>query len=513
MDSKYELIYHVCSDQNCENYIDKPEGLIIDYSSKTTDPITGSITSTGTKTMRIISTNTTANTLYVKLDINAGYSYNTLALKNMISNEYDESDVSIIAYVNGTLASAFPTTNKYRSYVSCTVNGSATTATGTSIWNGTEWVVTLNNIKANNTRCNVSFVNPEPLYQAILNDNGGADSITTKDSFVSGENITTNLGLFKMPDNYGTSYYYRGAVDTNWVKFGAYSQDVYYSYNSGLWQINLYDTLSACQATSTNVCTKMASSGDPMYWRIIRINGDNSVRMIYTGTSAPQESTKVVPNYYGTGIGTTRYNSAGNNDNAYVGYVYTKGQVHGNGTSSTIKTYTEAWYSKYLSKYDSMISDEIFCSDRTPYLVNDSGVLVSGGGTGTAATYYGGYYRNLSKVPRTTTFMCSDKLDSLTKSDSQNGTAVLAQKVGLITADELNAAGSIDSTINYLHVQANLVSPSSGTLISKPYNTMTPYFCLYYDTGSTSDGATVFTSSGSMLMYHMILTKLDLSLT
>ena len=47
------------------------------------------------------------------------------------------------------------------------------------------------------------------------------------------------------------SYYYRGAVDNNWVKFGK------------------------------------DSTGKDIYWRIIRINGDGSIRMIYTLTTSP----------------------------------------------------------------------------------------------------------------------------------------------------------------------------------------------------------------------------------
>ena len=56
---------------------------------------------------------------------------------------------------------------------------------------------------------------------------------------------TTNEGLFKAQDDLGTSYYFRGAVNNNWVQFGK------------------------------------DSSNKNIYWRIIRINGDGSIRMIY----------------------------------------------------------------------------------------------------------------------------------------------------------------------------------------------------------------------------------------
>ena len=57
--------------------------------------------------------------------------------------------------------------------------------------------------------------------------------------------------------------------------------------------------------------------------------------MIYTGTTAPTESTKVVMTGTGTDIGTSTFNSS--RDKAeYVGYMYTDGQQHGNSESSEI---------------------------------------------------------------------------------------------------------------------------------------------------------------------------------
>ena len=94
---------------------------------------------------------------------------------------------------------------------------------------------------------------------------------------------TTNEGLFKAQDDLGTSYYFRGAVDNNWVKYGKYTKDMY-NCNNG--------TISATD--TGNSCTKIASSGDDIYWRIIRINGDGSIRILWSGKDAPTESTKVV---------------------------------------------------------------------------------------------------------------------------------------------------------------------------------------------------------------------------
>ena len=83
---------------------------------------------------------------------------------------------------------------------------------------------------------------------------------------------TTDEGLFMAEDDEGESYYYRGAVKNNYVSFAGF------------------------------------------IWRIIRRNGDGSVRMIYSGkkTSDTGEA---------TAIGKSQFNSK-YWDPAYVGYKY-----------------------------------------------------------------------------------------------------------------------------------------------------------------------------------------------
>ena len=118
----------------------------------------------------------------------------------------------------------------------------------------------------------------------------------------------TNEGLFIAEYDLGTSYYFRGAVDNNWVKFGK------------------------------------DSTGTDMYWRIIRINRDGSIRMIYTGTTAPTESTKVVMTGGGTSVSQSNFSTAVNgagHRSEYVGYMYTLGEQHGNSKSNEIKTTIE----------------------------------------------------------------------------------------------------------------------------------------------------------------------------
>ncbi|HBA38011.1 MAG TPA: hypothetical protein DCY94_04760, partial [Firmicutes bacterium] len=226
-------------------------------------------------------------------------------------------------------------------------------------------------------------------------------------------------GLYSMADDYGTSYYYRGAVENNYVKFGGF------------------------------------------FWRIIRINGDGSVRMIYDGTQA-------WPNGNGSSSfassGVNRFTHTGkawnaNYDDAkYVGWMFggtngsastSKEQAQQSDSDSNLKEITDSWYKtniadKGLSKY---VSDEIFCNDRsTPGSSATGWSSDTGLGFGTNATAYGPTARtnvwntDASKVQPT--FVCPEKNDAFTVDDTTKGNGSLSYPVGLITADEIVAAGS-----------------------------------------------------------------------
>ena len=227
---------------------------------------------------------------------------------------------------------------------------------------------------------------------------------------------TTDEGIYKTEDDWGESYYFRGAVTNNWVKFAGY------------------------------------------YWRIIRINGDGSIRLIYNGTSTQTTGDTTLINNGINQAFNTNYNR-----NEYVGYMYTINQQHGNGTSSSIKTVIDSWYSSNLASYSDKISKEAgFCGDREP---STSSTTSNGsGGTGTTTTYYGGYIRlRTNKNPN---LKCNNSTDLYTLSESSKGNKALSNPVGLITADEVAMAGGVWETTNqsyYLYTGQNYwpMSPSN----------------------------------------------------
>ena len=296
-------------------------------------------------------------------------------------------------------------------------------------------------IYVTNHSCSTSEI--PPAYITLLKAYGGKDNITElPDSAFANVTTANDKGMYKKADDLGTSYYYRGAVDNNWVKFGK-------------------------------------EGTKDIYWRIIRINGDGSIRMIYSGTTAPTESTKVVMTGTGTQItvdntNTFKFNSSHNNP-SYVGYMFTEGQQHGNGTPSTIKSAIDNWYKKTTLETDAttkelVSQDQIFCNDRSA-TTSDSGTPGEiSGSMSTSTTYYYGAYARLvkNKKPKLTCTTASDKFTV----NTSNGNGALTYPVGLITADEVAMAGGKFGTGNstyYLYTNQYYWSGSPSDIDSSGY--------------------------------------------
>ena len=212
----------------------------------------------------------------------------------------------------------------------------------------------------------------------------------------------STVGIYPAEDDFGTSYYFRGDVENNYVYFAGF------------------------------------------YWRIIRINGDGSVRMIYAGTSAhpngyDDSSTKDMS------IGESKFNNS-DNDNAYVGYMYgttgasTYAETHVNTNDSTIKEAVDTWYNNNIKGTinEQYVIDAIYCNDRSLDPTD------SGTGAGTSSTSYDAFYRLYDN--KTPTLKCNQINDRFTKNVTVSGVTgnnALTNAIGLITADEAAYAGGI----------------------------------------------------------------------
>ena len=182
------------------------------------------------------------------------------------------------------------------------------------------------------------------------------------------------------------------------------------------------------------------------WWRIIRINGDGSIRIIYQGTAVNETGT-------GTQIGTSAFNSL-NNNKTYVGLVYNASSQHGYGTNSTIMNTLNTWYNNNLVSYETDYIDTGtgFCSDRN---------MASGYNWSSSHVYYAPYDRR----DGTASLQCHD--DDILSKDNRK----LQNPIGLVTMDEVLLTGIKYSTVN----------TGSYLYTGQTYWTMSPS---YYGSGS-----------------------------
>ena len=113
INTKYELIYDVCSDSNCTSVLNSlPDGIKVEFIEENSDELNGLINNTGeTKKINLLTINNTDSDVYIRLNLNAGYEWNELELANQIKNYSNKTD--IIAYVDGIEADDFPNSCRY----------------------------------------------------------------------------------------------------------------------------------------------------------------------------------------------------------------------------------------------------------------------------------------------------------------------------------------------------------------------------------------------------------------
>lgn len=233
----------------------------------------------------------------------------------------------------------------------------------------------------------------------------GRLSYVSYTKFVSGYDYSST-GIFVSEDDIGTSYYFRGDVTNNYVKFAGF------------------------------------------YWRIVRINGDGTIRIVYDGTSAHTNSEASTDRQ----VDTIPFNDF--NDNGGVGFAHgmTSSSAFPNGSSNSI-SYEEAhannristialqelrWLERNVTNTTNLqyIADAIYCNDRS---------ITSGLGYGRNSTVYAFGARIDVSTP---TLKCSQKNDRFTLSSTLGNGFYYdpeydqAISFGLLTGDELVFAGA-----------------------------------------------------------------------
>ncbi len=204
-----------------------------------------------------------------------------------------------------------------------------------------------------------------------------------------------STGLYEEKTQRGSTYYYRGNITNNYLVFAGF------------------------------------------YWRIIRINEDGTIRIIYDGKQAYDNGELSVDRQIGISAYNTSYDRG-----EYVGYTYSEGYQRPNKgqskeTESTIKKELDTWYTNNLQLYDNYISNGIiagFCNDR-----NVENEYIWNSQPNSVINYVAFERIYTNKQP---TFECNDSNDLYTT------------KIGLITADEVMFAGGqygLDSSNYYLY--------------------------------------------------------------
>ncbi len=316
----------------------------------------------------------------------------------------------------------------------CTIGGKYDTSNQIKIgYDGTS--VTVTGLTKPKTKCNIYFVKKVIARDVIL-DNSSVIYDTPDFSKTACATCGDNKsGLYETEDDFGTSYYFRGTVNDNWVKFGKAKEE---------------------DGTKKDI-----------WWRIVRINGDGTIRLIYAGTGDSAPST--------TGSQTSaiinqKFNES-SNDNMYVGYQYKSGDMHGYGkgtTNSNVLDSLNTWFKENLNDewkdgYGRIDPNAGFCNDRSgstdPGTSWNEKTMSDTGGTENTETYYGSFLRWSKIQPNlkcSTTYNKNKDYFTYAKSigieSNENGKIIGTQSldypVGLITADEVAFAGAANGKAN-----------------------------------------------------------------
>ena len=239
------------------------------------------------------------------------------------------------------------------------------------------------------------------LASVILGENN-ANVTTTAPTFTT---TSTDKGLFVQQGDTEKSemgfptYYYRGSVTNNYVKFGTY------------------------QTTDGR-----NTVGNPILWRIVRINEDGSIRLI---------SENVVS-------GTLEFNS----------YQESK-YINDDGTDSDVKTAVETWYNSNIGSnttLDNKVVTSSFCNDISGIDFNTEDYEDAGNASA----------RLTSETP-SPIYTCPA------------GAIKAYEKVGMITADEMVYGGalydkSVTNNTTYLNNNSNYWTLTSHAYLNGFYD-------------------------------------------
>jgi hypothetical protein len=303
--------------------------------------------------------------------------------------------------------------------------------------------------------------------------NGDYEYVYTNTYTTPGQQISTSdeAYLASTEDDYGTTYYFRGAVKNNYVVFAG------------------------------------------MCWRIVRITGDGSIKLTLYNYNSDKENITNPCSKTGTTLAFARYSgttykSAFNPSRAYSAYVgFMYGAVNSssyydrneNLYDSTILTNLKTWYdANFNETQQSLLADTIWCNDKRLYNSNTSYFAAHGrvqNSSTASPSLKCGESKNDNKISK---FTASDIEYGNGKLRGTNGVGDKEYKIGLLTADENSFAGGVSNTTsspyNYsYYLYGNASDSTWWTLSPYGYNSYTRVYGVYqgFLTDLTTDTTTL----------------------
>lgn len=347
-------------------------------------------------------------------------------------------------------------------------------------------------------------VKKNTLSDTIMASASVSDSPKTVPGKVS---ATTNEGINKTQDDYGTSYYYRGSADNNYVQFANMCWRIVRVTGNGAIKLVLQNNNSTdCTASSNQEqFLKLKSESTPV--KLIKpfAGTAETVALMYKSKGKIKSPLAYNDNF-------TLLSNKINSDDTIaipepsITEESNYSEIFANTTKSNLLNKLESWYSEKLSNYTDYLEDVIWCNDKS---------------YNTSTKNFGAYTRFNSHTP---SLVCPNdslggNLSKYTVSDTTKGNGALTYKIGLLTADELMFAGASSSTNTsfYLYVNSNdawwTLSPSrySGdyyvtfTYQDKIYSLDTPYPSAYLRPAIAIKSTAIVGGTGTKTNPYVIL--------
>lgn len=256
---------------------------------------------------------------------NSNITYSINSTSGSFENKYSTLNYDITVTNNNTYAIKFSTYGSSNDDILLSgttsdiiVNGNSTTTTTVTLSPAKEIYLYKDIVNIDvNVKVNYPLELSEKSYTLSISTFGSTlkelilgktTLITSTPSFSQNVTTTAYSGLFKTVDESGDTYVYRGVVTDNYVSFAN------------------------------------------LTWRIVRINGDGTYRL-------------VTDNSIGKSIFSSDTTSTYN-----VGYMYGS-TVRDNTNDSAIKTYLENWYANNLDAYDEFIDRDALFSGKIEHII------------------------------------------------------------------------------------------------------------------------------------------------